>query len=259
MTLATEAAARGIDVETQVTAWAYRCIGGHFAAPSLVAVWLLCQMNATERLDSVLRTLGEDWRERTPGEIGEELFARIMAHPESVEVARQDPATNLEDNIGYDDGLIRLAPAPMVEELQRALNDGDDEDKDYPIVLAGGLRTRWTANTIQRDPAWRRGKGPHCPVNISAEDAQSLGLRQGDRVRVETRRASLELPAVVDENLRSGHAWIPNGFGTLYSDSIEGPVEVVGVNCNELMDISERDPITGIPHTKALRCRISAA
>jgi len=45
-------------------------------------------------------------------------------------------------------------------------------------VLASGLRTRWTANTIQRDPAWRRGRGPHCELNISTADAKRLGIIQ---------------------------------------------------------------------------------
>ncbi len=58
--------------------------------------------------------------------------------------------------------------------------------------MAAGLRTRWTANTIQRDPAWRKGKGPHCALNLSPADAASLGIRDGDTVRVSTNRGNLD-------------------------------------------------------------------
>jgi ferredoxin-thioredoxin reductase catalytic subunit len=45
-------------------------------------------------------------------------------------------------------------------------------------VLAGGLRTRWTANTIQRDPDWRKDRGPHCALYLSPGDAEALGVRE---------------------------------------------------------------------------------
>ncbi len=72
------------------------------------------------RTESVLRTLGEAWREKSPFEIGAEIFRRILEHPEGVEIARVDPERNLEDNIGFDDERIRLAPEPMVAEIVRA-------------------------------------------------------------------------------------------------------------------------------------------
>ncbi len=66
----------------------YRTLGQHLPAPSLAAVWLQSDLNAMLRTDSVLRTLGEAWREKGPLEIGAEIFRRILAHPEGVEIAR---------------------------------------------------------------------------------------------------------------------------------------------------------------------------
>ena len=239
--------------ENQLLFWAYRTLGPHLPAPSLVAIWAQCHLNAMLRTESVLRTLGEEWRDKSPFEIGTELWRRIIAHPEGVEIARANDATNLEDHIGYDDGRIRLLPQAMVPEIRRAIDTPPTVDPAYPFVMAAGLRTRWTANTIQRDPTWRKGRGPHCALNLSAADAKKLGLSEGDRAAVSTTRGSVTLPAHVDPNLQDGHVWMPNGFGMQYPDT--GP-EHDGANQNELTDVADRDPFTGIPHHRYVRCKI---
>ncbi|MGH7857137.1 MAG: molybdopterin-dependent oxidoreductase, partial [Candidatus Binatia bacterium] len=152
--------------------WTYRTLGRHLPSPALAAIWLQCQLNAMLRQRDVLRTLGEEWSSKGPFEIGAELFRRILDHPEGVEIARISEETNLEDHVGFDDGRIRLAPEPMVEEVRRAIDTPPATDAAFPLVLAAGLRTRWTANTIHRDPAWRKGRGPHCALNLSAADAK---------------------------------------------------------------------------------------
>ncbi|MBI2962136.1 MAG: molybdopterin-dependent oxidoreductase, partial [Deltaproteobacteria bacterium] len=135
--------------------WTYRALGPHLPAPSLAAIWLQCHVNAMMRTASVLRTLGEAWRDESPFEIGTEIFRRMLAHPEGVEVARIDERRNFDDHVGFDDRRVRLAPEAMIAEIRRAAAAPPPADPHYPFVLAAGLRTRWTANTIHRDPRWR--------------------------------------------------------------------------------------------------------
>jgi anaerobic selenocysteine-containing dehydrogenase len=239
--------------ENRMLFWTYRTLGPHLPAPSLAAVWLLCHVNAFFRGEAVARTLGAAWASRTPFEVAAELFRRILAHPEGVEVARQAEATNLDDHLGFADERVRLTPAPMLDEIRRALATPLAVDPAFPFVLAAGLRTRWTANTIQRDPAWRKGRGPHCALNLSPADAAALGVGRGDRLRVRTRRGAVTLPAEVDPKLQPGHVWMPNGFGMTYPE-LEGLVD--GANQNELTDTADRDPFTGIPHHRFVPCRL---
>lgn len=240
--------------ENQIIFWTYRTLGPLLPSPSLAAVWLLSHLNGLFRPESVVRTLGPEWAGKMPFELGTEIFRRIVAHPEGVEVARQRMETNLADHIGFPDGKIRLTPEPIVPEIRRAIATEPTVDPAFPLVMAAGLRTRWTANTIQRDPAWRKGKGPHCALNLSPTDATTLGIRDGDAVSVSTRRGSVTLPAHVDTKLMTGHVWMPNGFGMISSDGM-----VNGVNQNELTDIADRDPFTGIPHHRYVRCRVERA
>jgi len=218
-------------------------------------VWLQCQLNAMLRTDAVLRTLGPDWRTQTPFAIGTELFRRVLDHPEGMEMARISEATNLDDHVNFDDKRIRLAPPAILDEVRRAIDTPPARDPRYPFVLAAGLRTHWTANTIQRDPKWRKGRGPHCAINLSRGDALRLGVQGGDPVRVSTRRGSLVLPAQIDGKLRDGHVWMPNGFGMMYPSG-DGSLARTGANQNELTDTADRDPFTGIPHHRYVLCQI---
>jgi anaerobic selenocysteine-containing dehydrogenase len=237
--------------------WTYRTVGAAvLPAPGLAAIWLQCHLNGLLRLPDVLRTLGAAWESHGPFEVGAELFRRALAHPEGVEIARLSEETNLTDHIGFDDGRIRLAPPPMVEEMRRAIATAPTIDPEYPLILAAGLRTRWTANTIQRDPAWRKGRGPHCALNLSPADAADLGVADGDDVSVRTRRGAVTVPAQIDAKVRPGHVWIPNGFGMLYPADGEGTLRPQGVNGNELTDVADRDPFTGIPHHRYVECRV---
>jgi anaerobic selenocysteine-containing dehydrogenase len=237
--------------------WTYRTLGAELPAPSLVAIWVLSLQNAFGRRDSVLRTLGPDWKEKNPFELAMEIFGRFLSHPEGVEIARTvDTEQNFEAHVCFDDKRIRLAPEPMLEEIARAIGTDLPEDPDYPFVLASGLRTQWNANTIQRDPSWRKGRGPHCALHLSPADAGALGVVEGDTVQVRTRRGAVLLPAGIDKKLQPGHVWMPNGFGMAYPSGDDGALEVQGANPNDLSDAADRDPITGCPHHKYTLCAV---
>lgn len=236
--------------------WGYRTLGPQLPSPALTAVWAQVYANAFTRLETMLRTLGEEWRERGPFAVGAEVFRRILAHPEGVEIGRVDPERHLGDVIGFPDKKIRLAPPPMLAEIGRAARTDLPTDPEYPLVLAAGLRTQWTANTIQRDPAWRKGRGPHCALNLSPSDAAALGIAAGDAVRLVTRRGALELPAAIDKRLQAGHVWVPNGFGTRYPKDGRGALETTGVNLNWITAADDRDPFTGCPRHKYTLCRV---
>lgn len=237
--------------------WAYRTLGPQLDSPVLSSVWFQSVMNGVTRKDAVVRVLGSEWQDKDAFEVGIELFRRLLAHPEGIEVAELDMDANLDERIGFEDGKIRLIPQEIVAELDRAVTTRPAEDPDYPFVLASGLRTRWTANTIQRDPSWRKGRGPHCALNLSPGDAQRMGVIDGDRIRLRTRRGQVELPAVVDKKLMEGHVWMPNGFGMIYPTEGNGTnADLNGVNMNAYTDTTARDPFTGCPYHRFVPCQI---
>ncbi|MCO4745897.1 MAG: molybdopterin-dependent oxidoreductase [Proteobacteria bacterium] len=239
--------------------WLYESLGPTLQAPQLASVWAQCLGAALTRRADVVRQFPELAKTRNPVAITQWLFKQVMAHPEGAILGRLDVEHHLQDHIGYADGRIRLAPEPMLAELERALNDELPADHDYPFVLNGGMRTHWTANTNFRDPAWRKGSGPHCALRMNTDEATRLGFKKGDSVRVFTRTGTVTLPLLPEKHVQVGHVHIPNGFGNCYPDPESGKIKTSGVNINELTDATHRDPFTGCPHHKFVRCQVEGA
>ena len=102
-----------------------------------------------------------------------------------------DPYEETWKRIETDDGRVHLAIPELLAEL-RMLRDEDPSQRDpaFPFVLAAGERRTSTANTIFRDPAWRK-KDPDGALRISPADAAQLGIADGGRARVTTKRGSV--------------------------------------------------------------------
>jgi nitrate reductase NapA len=85
-------------------------------------------------------------------------------------------------------------------------------DKEYPLWLdTGRVLEHWHTGTMTtRVPQLKRAM-PAAYAEISKEDATTLGIKTGDKVRLETRRGSLELTAWIDGRARCprGHVFVP--------------------------------------------------
>ena len=185
--------------------------------------------------------------------MGEELFQKIMDHPEGLWIGQVDPEDNL-NSIRTEDGRINL----VIPELRAELEGLDPEREEaalmpapvFPFVLMAGRHFRMNANTLMRNPVWNEGKRD-CTLLIHGDDAAALGIRDGQTVRVTTEAGSVEIEAEVTETAHRGHVVIPHGFGMVY----EGKVH--GVNVNRLTKNTNRDWL-GTPMHRYVPCRIEA-
>lgn len=127
---------------------------------------------------------------------------------------------------------------------------------EFPIVLSAGERRAYTANDIIRDPSWRK-RDVDGALRVSAEDAASLGLREGARARITTAAGSAEATVEVSDAMLPGHASLPNGFGVDFVNGADGAV-VAGVAPNALTSSNWRDAYAGTPWHKHVPARIEA-
>lgn len=85
-------------------------------------------------------------------------------------------------------------------------------DKDYPLWLdTGRVLEHWHTGTMTRRVPQLKRAMPTAYVEVSREDAAALGVKTGDKVRLETRRGSLELTAWIDGRGKcpKGHVFVP--------------------------------------------------
>ena len=187
---------------------------------------------------------------------GEALFDAILERRSGV-VFSIDDYDETWKRIETSDGRVRLAIPELLGELQ-TLRDEDAVQRDpaFPFVLAAGERRTSTANTIFRDPAWRK-KDADGALRISRDDAAELGIADGGRARVTTKRGSVIAVVEVTDTLRRGHVTLPNGLGLAYPDE-SGADVVRGVAPNELTASEDRDWLAGTPWHKYVAARVEA-
>ena len=213
-------------------------------------IWGACQQLAGSNPDSVRRAGFEG---EGPA-LGDALFDAILTRTEGV-VITSDPYEITFDRIATDDGRVQLVIPELLEELVSLVDEAPPERDDaFPFILAAGERRGNTANTIYRNPAWRR-KDPTGSLRMSPQDAERLGVDTGGRVRVTTKRGSIETLVEVSDRLREGHVTLPNGMGLEYPDE-RGERLVHGTPPNELTSGEDRDWLAGTPWHKHVRARV---
>ena len=111
-------------------------------------------------------------------------------------------------------------------------------------MRSAGERRSCSANTILRDPGWRR-KDAEGALRIHPLDAASVGVVDGGRARITTKRGSAEVAVELSERMARGHVSRPNGLGR---DHPEGEARTTtGVAPNELTSLDDRDWVAGPP------------
>jgi formate dehydrogenase len=230
----------------------YRTLGPTLPddAASAAALWVSAHRCAQANPDGVRRAgFGEGL------EAGEALFDAILSSPSGV-VITDDEHDATWRRIGTDDQKVHAAIPELLDELRGLHTETPPgDDPEWPILLSAGERRSFTANTIIRDPAWRK-RDAEGALRISPPDADRLGLADGARARIVTQRGSAVASVAVDEAMQQGHASLPNGLGLDHVDD-EGRV-VTGVAPNELTSAADRDPWAGTPWHKSVPARIEA-
>ncbi|WP_330181694.1 molybdopterin-dependent oxidoreductase [Nocardia sp. NBC_01503] len=181
---------------------------------------------------------------------GERLFEAILTGRHGIVITEDD----------YDETWNRLRDNKVqlsIAELLRvvaALPEPDADAGQWPFVLSAGERRAFTANTIVRDPLWRK-RDSGGTLRLSLADADQLGLAAGDLVRVTTRRGSVEVPVEPTDRMRPGHLSLPNGFGLSVTDATGAQV-TTGAAPNELTEFDSRDEWVGTPWHKYVPARL---
>jgi anaerobic selenocysteine-containing dehydrogenase len=186
-------------------------------------------------------------------ELGNALFDAMVKNRSGV-IVSVDPYEETWRRI--HDGKINLTISELIPELKSLRDERPPHDPEFPFVLSAGQRRSSTANTIIRDPGWRP-KDPAGALWMNPADGQSLGVENGGRVRITTRRASAESVVMLTDSMLPGHVALPNGTGLWYPDR-EGSEFQHGVAPNELTATEDRDWFAGTPFHKHVPARIEA-
>jgi len=225
-----------------------KTLGRELGSAHLSALWGLLMMFPQHAGEDIARA-GYD----VSPLVGEELFNKLLDHPEGTVIAKMPEQDNL-NALRTPDRKVHL----YIEEMESWINEiaPDKEERslrnvEYPFVLVAGRHFPYTANSIMRDPEWNSGKQV-CTLLMSEEDARALGLKDGAEVWLTTEASRLKVPVEVSDIPPRGTVVLPHGFGLVHGG------ERVGVNVNQLTKNTHRDRIAATPLHRYVPCRIEA-
>ncbi|MEV7422649.1 bifunctional nitrate reductase/sulfite reductase flavoprotein subunit alpha [Streptomyces sp. NPDC091212] len=146
------------------------------------------------------------------------------AHPEGPD---RNPVRYLTDGTGRDpvvraDGTrprlaFPTASGRAVFFARPHLPAAELPDGDFPYVLnTGRLPHQWHTLTRTGRIARLNKLNPRPFVEIHPEDALALGIAEGDRVEVASRRGRAVLPAVLTDRVRAGDCFAPFHWNDLF-------------------------------------------
>ena len=215
-------------------------------------VWALCQIAAQRQAPSLARAgfTGE------PGDAADALFDAILTSKSAV-VFSVDEWEESFARVNTPNRRIQLSVPELFDELAGLANEpAPGASAEFPFVLSAGERRSFTANTIIRNPAWRR-KDRSGALRIHPDDAKRVGVEDGGKVRLSTQRGSAEVAVELSDRMQPGHVSLPNGLGLDFPDA-SGEPTTVGVAPNELTRSEDRDWLAGTPWHKHTPARLEA-
>jgi len=139
------------------------------------------------------------------------------------------------EKLGYD-------PLPTYQEPFEGPVSTPDVAKEYPLILTTGARKLEFLHTQMRNISRLRDLVHEAFAEIHPETAGQYGIEDGDRIKISTKRGSIEIKAKFTEDILPQLVRIPHGWRE--------------ANCNVLTFARPADPVSGIPNYKALLCRV---
>jgi formate dehydrogenase major subunit len=178
------------------------------------------------------KKIGLDWDYKEP----KEVFAEMKLSMKSLNnitwerlekenavtypsVSKYDPGQAIVFTNGFprEDGRARFTPANIVQ-------PDEIPDKDYPMVLTTGRQLEhWHTGSMTRRTKVLDSVEPEAVCSIHPETLSKLDIKNGEMVRLSTRRGSIDIMARSDQDLSEELIFMPFAFVEAAANLLTNP------------------------------------
>lgn len=151
---------------------------------------------------------------------------------------RNHPGTKFLHANGFSRGKGKFHPIAYIPPAEEP-----DEEYSY-VLMTGRMLYHFHTGTMTRNSKALNEHRPDAYVEINVQDAQKLGIKDNDRVKVSSRRGKVETYALVGERVRPGHLFMPFHYAESPANRLTNPV---------------LDPISKIPEYKVCAAKLEKA
>jgi anaerobic selenocysteine-containing dehydrogenase len=140
--------------------------------------------------------------------------------------------------------MIRCAPEPVLEDLARLLEQSGEEE-EMPFRLIGRRHVRSNNSWMHNYQRLVKGKG-RCQLMMHPDDVASLGLKDGQLVRVSSRVGEVVAELECTDDMMPGVVSLPHGWGH-GRKGVQAQIAQAhaGVSVNDLTDDQFLDELSG--------------
>ncbi|WP_393063462.1 molybdopterin-dependent oxidoreductase [Streptomyces sp. LN549] len=198
-----------------------------------------CEMGFAEAFtytcaEEVFEELKQAWNPRTGWDLRGVTYERLRTTPvqwpaPAADGPDRNPIRYLNDGVSQallerEDGTRPRLAFPTASGRAQFfarphLPAAELPDDDYPFVLnTGRLQHQWHTMTKTGKVARLNKLDPGPFVEVHPEDADALGVAEGDHLEVASRRGRAVLPAVVTDRVRPGNCFAPFHWNDLFGE-----------------------------------------
>lgn len=181
--------------------------------------------------------------------------AKLRRNPHGIVLADGLRGGVLGGKIRHRDKRVRLdAPEVLADARRMASRNG--HDPGFPLRLIGLRELRSHNSWMHNAPLLMRGDRVHA-ARIHPDDAEAAGIEEGQPCRVSSPHGSVELPALLTDEMKPGSVAIPHGWGhTGGGWRLANSAGGVNVNMLSSSEPADLERLAGMAHLNGIPIRI---
>jgi len=120
-------------------------------------------------------------------------------------------------------------------------------DDEYPFTLTtGSLYWHWHSGTMTRRSATLSREYPEVFAAINPEDAEQLGIRKNQRIRIISKRGEMETAAMITDRVQVKTIFIPQHYKNTASKMLLNPSNFTNGKAPEMFCAARIEPVVNL-------------
>jgi formate dehydrogenase len=181
---------------------------------------------------------------------------KLARNPHGIVLAEHLAPDVIRKQIRHRSKKVRLDAPEILEDAER-LVARNGHDPDFPLRLIGLRELRSHNSWMHNAPLLMRGERRHT-ARIHPDDAGALGVGEGERCRITSPHGSIEIEAMLTDEVKRGTIAVPHGWGHTGGWSVAAAAGGVNVNLLASSDPEDLERLAGMAHLNGIPVRLEA-
>ncbi len=183
-------------------------------------------------------------------------ISTLERSPHGIVLAEHLAADVLGKQIRHRDKRVRLG-APEIRAEARRLEASNGHDPDFPLRLIGLRELRSHNSWMHNSPLLMRGGRTHA-ARIHPDDGEALGVGNGERCRIASAHGSIEIEALLTDEVKRGTVAVPHGWGHSGGWAVATAAGGANVNALASSEPDDLERLAGMAHLNGIPVRLEA-